>query len=241
MLLNFNTVFRIIHICAGQRDIGAFLPQQWQSKRRGPLRPGHPLHGPGMKRMALPTLTPQASSSGQNRHQTSPGHSPRRHKEGRPHQRLPPKAAHVPSAGQGPNRQGHRTAQLWLPRSPDTELSPPGPPGPEIQTGLPPTHWAPPWLTILSTRNAADTDGNKGSSLKGKGPRGRQQAEDRGAGKDAPSVFWKPPKALLPRMREGSKKSWSQVLGIREREWSSHHVFLGLLPHPSVRVDNEIS
>lgn len=76
MLLNFNTVSRIIHVCVRQRH-PAFLQRSGQ---RGPAGSAAP-RSPGMKRTTSSPITPLASSSGRNRHQTSPGRTPRRHEE----------------------------------------------------------------------------------------------------------------------------------------------------------------
>lgn len=113
MLLNFNTVSRIIHVCVRQRH-PAFLQRSGQ---RGPAGSAAP-RSPGMKRTTSSPITPLASSSGRNRHQTSPGRTPRRHEEewlrGGLLPALPAPLAPGPPPRHPPSHQQLSTEQLRL-------------------------------------------------------------------------------------------------------------------------------
>lgn len=69
----------------GSKPPDTFQPQvRYRAQARWRSCP----HRPGAARGVRPTITPRASSSGRSKHQTELGHSPRRHKWERPHQRF---------------------------------------------------------------------------------------------------------------------------------------------------------
>lgn len=173
MLLNFNTVFRIIHICVRQRAIQACRGDSRRSAE-GPAGSAAPTQSRDEVDGAS-TLTPRASSSGRNRHRTLLGHSPRRHNEEQPHQGLPPKAAQVPPRPvcPPPPRAQNRVAPAAAGRQEPTHLAQaPGHPSVATRAGLLSTRLALPRFTLLFTLKAAGTDSNAGSSLKAAGPQG---------------------------------------------------------------------
>lgn len=150
MLLNFNTVFRIIHICVGsETSKPCCRDSSWSAE--GPAC-WPPPRSPGMKWMAPPTLTPRASASGRNRHRTLLGRSPRRHKEEQPHQRLPPR---LPMSRMG-LRLGHyhctgqsSSSRCRVSRTPDTQLRHLGRRGMATQVGLLSLYLALPRFTLV--------------------------------------------------------------------------------------------